>query len=146
MTNTQKNAGLPRRIASLVYDIFLVGAIWFAVAGLTVLINKGEALPVLVLQFVLAPLLIGSTFLFYYWFWTHGGQTLGMRAWRLKVVSDQNESSRVPDLKQCAIRFFTAFFSCGLGLLFCLFDKHNNSLQCKLSRTKVIVVEKGKPF
>lgn len=26
-------------------------------------------------------------YLFYGWFWTHGGQTLGMRAWSLKLIS-----------------------------------------------------------
>jgi len=25
-------------------------------------------------------------FVFFAWFWTHGGQTLGMRAWRLRIL------------------------------------------------------------
>ena len=159
MTSTQINAGLFRRLAALTYDLFLVVAIWFGVAGLAVLLNVlisgGEALPVWVAQWILFPALIGSTFLFYYWFWTHGGQSLGMRAWRLKVISDtvsdsdknpHQIASLKPNLRQCALRFFIGFFSGGLGLVFCLFSKDKKSLQCKLSQTRVIVLDKEKPY
>ena len=159
MTSTHTNAGLFRRLAALIYDLFLVVAIWFGVAGLAVLLNVfisgGEALPVWLAQWILFPALIGSTFLFYYWFWTHGGQTLGMRAWRLKVISDTASDSDKnshklpsfkPSFKQCLLRFFIGFFSGGLGLVFCLFSKDKKSLHCKLSQTKVIVIDKEKPY
>jgi len=29
------------------------------------------------------------------WFWTHGGQTLGMRAWRLKLQSDDGKAINI---------------------------------------------------
>ena len=32
-------------------------------------------------------------YLFYAWFWTHGGQTLGMRAWRLQLISTNDGST-----------------------------------------------------
>jgi uncharacterized RDD family membrane protein YckC len=137
--NQHPNAGLSRRLASLTYDVFLVVAVWFAVASIAVLLNNGEAIPAWLAQFVLLPALIGSTFYFYYWFWTHGGQSLGMRAWRLKMVSKDNT---VPTPGQCAIRFSVAVLTLGAGLLFCLFYKNKDSLQCRLSDTQVILVPK----
>ena len=54
---------------------------------------------------------------FYGWFWTHGGQTLGLRAWKAKVLTfDQQPINWL----QALVRFSTALASCGLGLLWVL--------------------------
>ncbi|MEM9531857.1 MAG: RDD family protein [Pseudomonadota bacterium] len=53
--------------------------------------------------------------------WWRGGQTLGMRPWRLYVV---NEHERQPGFAQAALRFATAIASwaaAGIGVLWYLF-------------------------
>jgi uncharacterized RDD family membrane protein YckC len=139
LDNQHPNAGLSRRLASLTYDVFLVIGVWSAVVSIAMLFNNGEAIPAWLAPFVLLPALFASTFYFYYWFWTHGGQSLGMRAWRIKVIANDNT---IPTLKQCAIRFSVAVLTLGAGLFFCLFYKNKDSLQCRLSDTKVILVPK----
>ncbi|MFC0445292.1 RDD family protein [Pseudidiomarina halophila] len=57
---------------------------------------------------------------FFGWFWRRSGQTLGMRAWRLKV--QQPNGARITN-KQAFIRVLTCAF--GLGNLWVLVDFKN---------------------
>ncbi len=132
-------AGVFRRIFALVYDIFLIGAIWFGVAGLTVILNGGEAMSVEANQFILLPLLFGATFFFYHWFWTHGGQTLGMRAWRIKIVNAEIGSITI---EQSFKRFASGLLFSGLSFLHAVFRKDGKSLHDLLSATHIVVLPK----
>ncbi|MBO69164.1 MAG: hypothetical protein CL398_12755 [Acidiferrobacteraceae bacterium] len=78
-------AGLMRRISALLYDMLLVTAATFIAFLPAPLIGSfidesiwGTSLTSLYL--------LGVWFFFLGWFWTHGGQTLGMKAWRIKVI------------------------------------------------------------
>ena len=67
-----------RRFAAIVYDTFLLAALWMIATMAMTLVAPNHPI---VLRFVV--FWIGFAFLG--WFWTHGGQTLGMRAWRVRV-------------------------------------------------------------
>src|SRR5690606_16644447 len=83
-------APLWRRLAALVYDGLLVGALCFVTTGLAVsafnhllphlLVNHNGvgSPPGWFLHWLLLPLLMLEAWAFYAWFWLHGGQTLGM--------------------------------------------------------------------
>ena len=85
-------AGLPRRLAAIVYDsLLLLGVLVGATAlalGLAVAVLGSEPVrlynPLAGNPFFQTYLLL-VCFFFYGGFWTHGGQTLGMRAWRLRL-------------------------------------------------------------
>lgn len=85
-------ARLPRRLAAIGYDsLLLAGILLGATAlalGLAVALLGSEAIklhnPLQGNPFFSTYLLL-VCFFFYGGFWTHGGQTLGMRAWRLRV-------------------------------------------------------------
>jgi uncharacterized RDD family membrane protein YckC len=123
----------------LLYDFFLIVAIWFAIAGIAVILHGGEAMPVWTNQFILLPILILSTFVFYFWFWTHGGQTLGMRAWRLQIL---NEENKTPSLKECFLRFSIAIISAGIGFLYVPFNKDKKSFHDLASNTQIVLLPK----
>ena len=115
---------LLRRIMAIFYDLFLLTAILFLATALVNVINQGEAIDQnsfykLFLRFYLAGII-----LFYFgWFWTHGGQTLGMKTWKIKLISND---SQVINWKQALIREITAVISCfflGLGFFWSLFDQ-----------------------
>lgn len=85
-------AKLPRRLAAIVYDSLLLAGVLFVASGLAL----GVAVLAMGVDSVKAhPPLIGNPFFqtylllvcffFYGGFWVHGGQTLGMRAWRLRL-------------------------------------------------------------
>jgi uncharacterized RDD family membrane protein YckC len=73
------SAAIWRRFAAITYDAFLLAALWMtATMAMTLVAPDQPILSRLVL--------FGVGFAFFGWFWTHGGQTLGMRAWRLRVA------------------------------------------------------------
>ena len=66
------------------YDGLLLMAVLLVASALALMVNRGE--PVEPGNPLMSGYLLGVTFVFFAWFWTHGGQTLGMKAWRLKLV------------------------------------------------------------
>src|SRR5690625_464537 len=103
---TFPSAPLWRRLAALGYDILLLGAVMFVSVGLLVWLYQFTGLPMVELNGVAKPpawfsawvirgvlllLIVG----FYGYFWRHGGQSLGMRAWRIRTErQDQRRLSR----------------------------------------------------
>ena len=117
----------------MLYDLLLLIAVLFVATALLLPLNSGEAFTTQQFFFPLYLLLV--SFLFYAWFWTHGGQTLGLRAWKMKVLSlDKNPIT----WKQALLRFSVAILSWGffgLGFLWILIDKNQRSWHDHLSKT-----------
>lgn len=140
------SAGLFKRLASMVYDALIVIAIWFLVTfaylgvrGVDIATTRPQAL-----QTELFPLLLLATFAFYSWFWMHGGQTLGMRAWRLQVV-DAHLDGRPLNLLQCLSRFLIAIISLsafGLGYLWVLISPSGDTWHDTISGTRTLLLPK----
>jgi len=142
-------AGLARRLGAMVYDGFLVAAIWILITGLHLtLMRQVVGIPaeeigtglaqVLSLRFAL---LLGA-FLFFAFFWVRGGMTLGMQAWRLRVQTLEGCSITLP---QAMLRFAVAclsFAAFGLGYLWVLIDRERRSWPDIASGTRVVVLPK----
>lgn len=108
-----------KRLLAAVYDSLLILAVLFIATAIALPFTGGAATSTdnLILKFYLLIVI----FIFYGWFWTHGGQTLGMRAWKLQLV--QFDGSSVT-WKHAFIRFITALPAWGLflyGLLLWIF-------------------------
>jgi len=82
------SASLWRRMAAMVYDSLLIFTV-LVVVGLTTL-PVIQGLGVDRNHIVFKIYLFSAIFVFFGWFWTHGGQTLGMRAWKIKIVQHDN--------------------------------------------------------
>lgn len=75
---------------------------------------------------------------FYCYFWVKGGQTIGMRAWRLQLLTHDNQTVSI---KQAIIRFYASL--AGLGNLWVLVDfKNRQSLQDYLANTRTVTLTK----
>lgn len=72
---------------------------------------------------------------FYSYFWTHGGQTLGMRAWKLKL---QNKDGSPLSISQSLIRATTS--ALGLGNLLA-FNTKRRALQDIMAECEMIVTK-----
>lgn len=141
----QQNAPLPhcgllRRLAAIFYDTMLLGAILF-LAALPVAPLLGETpstAGLLLFRLYLVLIIFG----FFAWFWSHGGQTLGMRAWRIKL---QNRQPGPVTLWQLMLRFIIATFSWllfGAGFLWSLIDKEGLTWHDRYSMTELVVTPK----
>jgi uncharacterized RDD family membrane protein YckC len=151
-------ASLLRRLAALLYDMFLVLSIWF-LCEYVLMFTYGLFAPntseLIDGQVYTPPLLSALTFVmmvstavyFYVWFWVRSGQTLGMIAWRIRSVSVHNCPM---SLKQALIRYalaWPAFWCFGLGYLYMYANKDRDAMHEKFSGTKTVVLPKdARPF
>lgn len=130
-------AGLFRVLTAIVYDSLLLVAVFFFATAILLPFNGGKAIDS---QQIFYPCyLLAVAFCFYGWFWTHGGQTLGLRAWKIRVLSVKHEPI---SWMQAFIRFIISIFSVcmlGLGFLWILVDKHQRSWHDMASKTGIFI-------
>jgi uncharacterized RDD family membrane protein YckC len=132
---------------ALVYDTFLVLPVImlaFVIAmGIAALVDGGEPVQPLnpwLAQGLILLCLVG----FFSAFWTKSGQTLGMQAWRVKLVPLPGKHLTVA---RCALRCLGALLSAaclGLGYLWCLVDRRGRYWHDYLSGTALVLVPKRK--
>lgn len=146
------SAGLFRRFAALVYDSLLLVALSMAYSAIAVLINvliqgspaEGQRVEWGYWRY---PLFIGWVLImmgFYGLFWRRFGQTLGMRAWRLKLVT---ESGGTPSWRECWLRCLLAclsFAAFGLGYFWRWLDPEKATFHDRFSGTRVMLLPKDK--
>ncbi len=133
--------GFFRRLAAIAYDSILLLAVLFAATALILPFNSGEALNNWQIIFYRFYLLFVS-FLFYGWFWTHGGQTLGLRVWKMKVLTLNHQSMT---WKQAMIRFCFALLSWaafGLGFIWIMINKNSLAWHDSLSQSRIFFAQK----
>ena len=134
-----KTAGFLKRILALVYDSLLIGAIVLVISLMLVFFNGGYPKPgsfVSVLQLFIL-ILTGPLFYSYFWI-TNNGQTTGMQAWNIRLVSI-NETKL--NIKQTLLRCLISviyFISFGIGYLWIFYNKNNLSWSDILTETKII--------
>jgi uncharacterized RDD family membrane protein YckC len=135
-------AGLFRRLAACIYDCLLVIAILVIPASVVMAFRGGDAIPPGNLLF---QVLLGlTTATFFIGFWMHGGQTLGMRAWRLRL--ERNTDAPIT-ATIALIRFLGGLLSiaaCGLGVLWIVVDPRKLTWADHLAGTHMVVIPKRK--
>ncbi|PWW10575.1 MULTISPECIES: RDD family protein [Pseudidiomarina] len=143
------SAGFFRRLAAMIYDVLVAVAIIMLASALAL----GCAALLTSLGWLELPagmdhaawlnqsmfyqiyllLVLGG---FFGWFWWRSGQTIGMRAWRLKV--QQRNGHRITK-KQALIRVLTCCF--GLGNLWVLVDfKHRRAWHDYAAGTELVTL------
>jgi len=136
---TFEPAGLFRRLMAMLYDLFLLLSVLLFASALALLVTRGT------LNYhhpLFRSYLFIICFSFYAWFWIHGGQTLGMRAWRLRV---QRLDGKPITLWQALLRFLSAIPSLavfGLGYLWILVDKKRMALHDRISESVIVLLPK----
>lgn len=112
-------AGLPRRLAALCYDTLLLVAVAFAATAALLPLTGGEAITPGT-QGAAAHLYrgyLGILALAYFAVsWTRGGQTLGMKAWKIRL---ELSTGKAPGWPCALLRFITGlalFLTAGLGV------------------------------
>ena len=89
MTEQPLPPSIRRRLASLVYEaLLLFGSVFFAGYLFGTLTQQRSGLTHRHLLIVWLALVLG---IYFVWCWTHGGQTLPMKTWRLRLVGPRGE-------------------------------------------------------
>lgn len=136
---TSPPAGLLRRLAAIFYDLLLLVALIMLMTFVFVAVTSGEAITRI---WLLRAWILLVSFGFFGWFWTHGGQTLGMRAWRLKLVRDDGGTITWPDATRRFAAAVVSWLPAGLGFLWSLFDGERRAWHDQWSQTRLVLMPK----
>tara|TARA_Y100000768_G_scaffold108850_1_gene79971 strand:+ start:5144 stop:5560 length:417 start_codon:yes stop_codon:yes gene_type:complete len=137
-----ENSGFFRRIFALIYDSFAVLGIILSLTLLLVLVNGGAPITGGIADYLQLFITIFSGPLFYCYFWiVNDGQTLGMQAWKIKLISEKDLTIRIC-LLRCAFSTFS-FLLLGMGYLYILANKERMSLADLATKTKIVRVNKS---
>ena len=178
-TNAYPAASFLNLLGCWLYDSLLLCAVWL-LAGIVYMIPAQIVLQIdsahrenLSSSNFTGPVFYTYMFIvswfFFAWFWTHGGQTLGLRSWSLRLQTTQGE---VINWTQSLLRFliagapwilalfayaqlsktqlmqppylYSVFLIGFTGIIWVLFDKKNRSLQDIFSNTCIVKVPRPK--
>jgi len=139
------SAGFGRRFAALIYDGFLLAALLMTYTGAILIFTRRAVLPETygAWAYLYRAGLIAVIAAYYVLNWIRSGQTLGMRAWRLRAVSDAG--SRL-NTASALLRFLCGFLAwppAALGVLWLYLDPDHLAIHDRLSRTRVVRVERS---
>ncbi len=131
-------ASFTRRLAAMVYDGFLVFAVWVAAIVIGLLIDGGTMKHKLLFQ----ALSLIFIFSFFAYFWLKTGQTLGMQVWRIRIQNFEGDNI---SFNQAILRFTIAILSLvcfGLGFFWILIDRNKMSWHDRYSFSRVVQLPK----
>jgi uncharacterized RDD family membrane protein YckC len=138
---TGVSAGVGRRLGAALYDTLLLGAVLMLLTAILVIgILKVEITPQTVgaWAYVYRAALLAIIIAYFLVNWTRSGQTLGMRAWRLRAVT---AAGKPLDWKNATNRLLWAFLAwapVGLGVLWLWLDRDHLAAQDRLSNTRLV--------
>lgn len=137
-------AALGWRLVALVYDLLPVLALWMLLGAIVLVLRGGSPvlpwtaawwLQNLALWLLTGAYAVGS--------WQRGGQTLGMRPWRLRVVAADGGA---PTFAALVRRYLWATLSLGLGglgFLWSLVDPERRAWHDLASGTRLVRLPKA---
>ncbi|MGH8108765.1 MAG: RDD family protein [Arenimonas sp.] len=140
MTAAERASAYPAhlgwRLLAITYDALPLIAIFFFTSIVLLVLHGGNAakpgtawsyLNTLVYWSIVGCYAVAS--------WRRGGQTMGMRPWRLLVVNRDGQNASV---KALCLRYAIVSLSGGLALLWCLFDSHKRGLHDLAAGTLIV--------
>jgi uncharacterized RDD family membrane protein YckC len=144
MSQSIQHSPIWRRFAAIIYDTLLIAAISMGYGAIGVAISRWlsgaetvETNSELHLLFQLGWLVVVIGF--FCFFWMKAGQTLGMRAWRLKIVNENTVNT--PSLLQCLGRCILAPIGLA-GFLVGLLRSDKQCIHDLATKTQVILLPK----
>jgi uncharacterized RDD family membrane protein YckC len=127
------SASLLRLFIVIFYDSLLLFSVLFLAAALAYPVTDGQVS----LSYQIYLLTVG--FLYFAWSWLRGGQTLGMKAWRIQLVSSDGKPLT---WQQALLRFSMAIVSwlaLGMGFFWALVDKQRRTWHDWASNTRMVL-------
>jgi uncharacterized RDD family membrane protein YckC len=128
----------------MVYDTFLIAPLLMANSFILVSLFgpvediSSPTIPSWLMQLTSFCVII----VFFSVFWRKSGQTLGMQAWRIKLVTT---TGNTPSYRQCILRCVVATLSLGmmgLGYWWSIFDAQGRRWHDRASGTQLILLSK----
>jgi uncharacterized RDD family membrane protein YckC len=124
--------GLWRRFGSMLYEAILLFAVAFFAGWLFFAASGGRDAASGTLRHALQLLILVMFAAYFLWCWLRGGQTLPMKAWRIRLVDVTP--------KKALLRFLYALvlLPTGVSVLWALFDPERQFLHDRLAGTRLV--------
>jgi uncharacterized RDD family membrane protein YckC len=124
--------GLPRRLASMVYEAVLLFGVGFFAAWVFFFASRGVDATTGATRYLLQAFIIAVFAAYFLWCWLRGGQTLAMKAWKIRLVE-------VTPAK-ALIRFFLALVLVPtlVSIVWSFFDRDRQFLHDRLAGTRLV--------
>ena len=122
----------------MIYESLLVTAVLFVASFVFLLAFRDTGSPFFKPAFQLYLLVVAGAY--FSWFWTHGGQTLAMQTWKMRVIQADSMDAGI-SLRQAVMRYLFALIGIallGCGILWALFDRDRQFLHDRLARTRIV--------
>lgn len=130
-----------KHFAAFIYDVFPILAIFLLTSLLVTLIRKGDIVEPHTFWFSF--LIFFELAIYYIYSWKVGGQTLGMRAWKMKIIPNQPNKATLT-WTEAVLRFIAgilSFLLLGLGLFWKPFTKNKSSWMDTISHSQVKTID-----
>jgi uncharacterized RDD family membrane protein YckC len=119
------------------YDLLLLASVFFFSTLVIIPFNGGQ--PIEHGNLAYDFYLLTISYLYFTWQWTHGGQTLGMRSWKIRLR--QHDAGKVT-WPNASLRFLLAMLSglaLGTGFFLVLIDPGRLAFHDRYSNTRLYV-------
>ena len=114
----------------MVYEAFLIFAVAFLAAWIFFFASGARDATSGVLRRELQLFIVAVLAAYFLWCWLRGGQTLAMRAWRIRLVEVTP--------RKALVRFLLAAALLPLSILWALLDRDHQFLHDRLAGTRLI--------
>ena len=123
--------GLPRRLASMLYEAVLLFAVGFFAAWVFYFASGGVDATAGATRHLLQVFIALVFAAYFLWCWLRGGQTLAMKAWRIRVVDVTPPKA--------LFRFLIALIGVptAISIVWALFDRDRQFLHDRLAGTRL---------
>jgi uncharacterized RDD family membrane protein YckC len=130
---TALTPSLLRRLAALLYESLLVFAVAFFASWVFFFASGGREATSGIARHELQALLLAVLAAYFVWCWLRGGQTLAMKAWKIRLVGVTPQKA--------LLRFLLAalLLPTGISILWSLFDKDGQFLHDRLAGTRLVL-------
>lgn len=124
-----------RRLAALIYEAMLLFGVVFIAGYLFDTLTQSKH--ALMLRHERQAWLFFVLGLYFVWFWRHGGQTLAMKTWHIRLIREDGQKVTVIQgiLRYVLCYFFTLS---GIAFIYSFFDKNGQFPQDRLLRTLLV--------
>ncbi len=136
-SETHELAGLIDRFLAMTLDTVLTVLLFFLLIFVVSLMGGGDSEPILqVIGFA-------SSVLYNWYFWTRrDGQTPGKFVLKIRVIKADGSPLSDTDALIRAIGYYVSSFVLGLGYIWAIFNKKNQTWHDKLARTYVVTKDR----
>ena len=122
--------GLARRLAAMLYEALLLAAVAFFAAWLFFFASGGRDATSGWARHLLQVFIVAVFAAYFLWSWLRGGQTLAMKAWRIRLVEVTP--------RKALLRFLLAVIFFPVTILWALVDKDRQFLHDRLAGTRLV--------